>query len=271
MVRDTRYLLFALLLAVLTGCASTPMYQGSTLQNDAQFERGCENELVDLAGNVLSVPQKLMMWDRRVDNHCISYSTEAQLREYVSNNGITSKVRINQYAPIEEWKRLGQNQKIPMLARCTLGTVHTLAYTLFPGRLFGGDKYNPYTDTLSVYSDIAPLGMVEVAYEKDLRNRSNPGWYAFGQEFPIIGLVHETKATDDVIAYTVATQGAERQREAYQSLYPRYGYSIGGTVGEFVPQGDTAIKLVGGIIGHAVGRKQASQVQDAVYFEDLEQ
>lgn len=37
--------------------------------------------------------------------------------------------------------------------RYSIGMLSWLQYTLLPGRLFGGDHYNPYSNTISLYSD----------------------------------------------------------------------------------------------------------------------
>lgn len=229
--------------------------------SEVQYERGEPNDLVDIAGNVLSIPSKILLWDKRVDNHCVSMNTENAIRDYIDVNGLDStKVRFNQYDPMGEWKRLGKNKGIPPLLRYTVGTVQTLGYTLFPGRLFGGDMYNPYTDTLSVYSDIPALGMAEVAYAKDLRAREHRGWYAFGQEFPVLGMMHEGKATQDVVGY-LAVQGTPReQREGFKVLYPRYGAAWGSTVDGFLGDLSPTGMIAGSVIGHVAGRKEADQV-----------
>ena len=231
------------------GCASLSSCDYPPL-SECQVERGEPNDVVDIAGNVLSIPSKILFWDKRVDNHCVSHETENMVKQYVVENGLEStKVRFNQYDPIGEWKRLATNTGIPPLLRYTAGTIRTLGYTILPGRLFGGDNYNPYTDTLSMYSDIPEFGMAEVAYAKDLRTREHRGWYAFGQEFPLIGMYHEGLATKDVLSY-VASRDPRQEREAYEILMPRYGASWGSAIGGLIPDGNPVGTIAGGVIGH---------------------
>ena len=46
---------------------------------------------------------------------------------------------------------------MPVGSRLSLGALNWLGYTLFPGRVFGGDKYDPYTNTLQLHSDVPAL------------------------------------------------------------------------------------------------------------------
>lgn len=258
MLRLSALILVSLTL-MCTGCASQRNHHVPAFVEN-QFERGEPNELVDITGNVLSIPSKLLFWNRKVDNHTISVETEAELRSYVEANDLHStKVRLNQWAPIDEWRRLSRNKQIPGILRYTIGSIYNLGYTFVPGRLFGGDVYNPYTDTLNVYSDVPALGLAEVAYAKDIRARKHPGWYTFGQELPLVGMVHETIATNDVMDYVAATQDPELQKESSRVLYPRYGMALGGQIGELVPQADVALAVAGGVVGHVAGRINSNQ------------
>lgn len=261
-----------LLLAILTsaqlGCATAHHTAGRRLSVANQVERGRPNEFVDTVGNVFSIPSKLLLWNRKIDNHCVTEQTECEIRNYIAANGLdTTKVRLNQYDPVGEWNRLIDNKSMPALARYTLGTWHNIGYTLCPGRLFGGDKYNPYTDTLSVYSDIPAMSMAEIAYAKDLRSRQHPGWYAFGQELPILGMVHESIATDDVLSYLAVHDDTASQFDATRILYPRYGAVFGEQIGSFFPHGDAPFVLAGGVIGHFAGRKRADDIVQTSYTQ----
>ncbi len=248
---------------IFSGCA-TFGGGGYSPVAEPQFVRGEPHDLVDIAGNVLSIPSKVLLWDRRVDNHDISLGTESAIRDYVATNGLdNTKVRFNQYDPMDEWKRLVRNKSISPLARYTAGTIQTLGYTIFPGRLFGGDKYNPYTDTLSVYSDVPSLGMVEAAYAKNLRSRKHRGWYAIGQEFPILGMHHEGKATEDILNY-LAIQGEPfQQMEGYELLYPRLAGAWGESIGGFVNGGSIG-RVAGSLVGHLTGRHKSQELVDTM-------
>jgi len=228
-------------------------------------ERGADRPIIDGVGWVVGIPSKIVLWNRRVDNHHISPETEEQLKQYMAQNGLhDTKARLNQYAPREEWRRLVQNDHVAPGWRYTFGALDTLGYTLFPGRIFGGDRYNPYTNSVYVYSDVPSLAQLPAAYAKDVNNRQYPGTYVFTQGFWGFNIIHETVNTRDVLAYTQAQGTSEEMREAYDVLSPRYGLALGGTAGSFVNvnPANGGLQLVGLLGGHAVGRYRSSQIPD---------
>ena len=146
----------------------------------AQIEYGEPNIVVDSIGWFFGIPAKLLLWDRRAENHSISSNTVSAVQGYLNSNGMTDvKVRANQYAPIDEWKRLAKNRKVSPLWRFTAGAVTTAGYTIFPGRLFGHDNYNPFTNTVSLYSDIPVVAVHEGAYALDNHQHVYRGYIWF--------------------------------------------------------------------------------------------
>ena len=83
-----------------------------------------------------------------------------EIVNYLEHNGLGSVlVRSNQYAPFDELKRMFANDQIRPIWKSTFGTYNLLKYTLLPGRLLGGDWYNPYSNSLHVYSDVPTLAI----------------------------------------------------------------------------------------------------------------
>ncbi len=63
--------------------------------------------IVDGFGWLWGIPGKITLWDRRVENHSVSLATQQTMETYLSENGLDEiKVRINQYRPIDDWRRL---------------------------------------------------------------------------------------------------------------------------------------------------------------------
>ena len=259
-------ILCAVAMLTLAGCASTdssfathetPCVGGDCLpETFVQFERGQPNVVVDGVGWVFGIPNRLFLWNWGVDNHRISPGTEQQIRQYVAANDLGDvKVRLNQYDPGGEWQRLARNKRVGAGWRYTLGALTTLGYTVFPGRLFGpADYYNPYTNTVNVYSDVPALGMQEAAYAKDVIGRDLPGTYAFAQLIPGVNLVHETITAEDVLDYAELAGNQELRTETVHVLYPRYGGSVGGAIGAYIPPAGAVLQLGGLLVGHVSGR-----------------
>jgi hypothetical protein len=262
------------LLAIASGCSTTKPYQYGRYEayntsprlaarNIEPIERGEERPVLDAVGWVIGIPSKIILWDSRVDNHKISYRTEAAIAEYLAANELHDvKVRLNQYSPGDEWKRLVANDAVGPGWRYTIGTLSVLGYTLLPGRLLGGDNYNPFTNTINIYSDVPAIGLHEGGHAKDFAQRKWKGTYAAGYVLlPVFPLYPEAIATRDAIAYLQEHGSPEEEREGYLILYPAFGTYVGGAVGEFV--GPPLYAYAGGIlVGHAAGRLRANQVHD---------
>src|SRR6056297_1834608 len=236
-------LLIACLL--LTGCHTVGSHGSADRslsyrdpQTGIQVERGQPHAGLDGLGWVAGTPTKLALWDRRADNHDVSPETERAVLEYMVRNGLDdSLLRINQYDPWGEWKRLTTNDKIGPGWRYTVGIYNGLKYTLLPGRVLGGDWYNPFTDSVHIYSDIPPLAISRAAYAKDVRKQSLPGTYAASQEIPIVNMIHETRALNEALAYSKQYGTAAEQAESNRVLSPDYGSSWGGQLASFIPFG----------------------------------
>lgn len=234
------------------------------------IEVGRDAPVIDGIGWAFGIPRKLLLWDRRADNHDISPQTVDEIACYVDSRGLHDmKVRVNQYDPGGEWQRLVQNKRVGAGWRYTIGTLTTLRYTLFPGRLFGRDHYNPYTDTLSVFSDAPALALAEAAYANDVHQRDFPGTYATVQALPLVAMWHETLATGEVLHYVSVNGSADDQRKVRRLMYARYGMELGGVVSAALPDGSSLYPVVGAIGGHAVASGESQREQRQALRRDL--
>lgn len=262
MLRPKTAILCGLFFAsTLTGCVHSQKYIDPGI---ADIEHGTPNPVVDGVGWVVGIPGKILLWDRRVDNHSISPQTERAIVEYINKNDLgDTKVRLNQYDPLGEWRRLSKNKEVGAGWRYTLGALTTAGYTILPGRVFGGDNYNPFTNTINLYSDHPAIALHEGGHAKDIRSRRLPGTYSAAYALPFVALYHEAKATGDVLNYLEVEDRPEELREAYKILYPAYGTHVAGQFNNFIPPPlDFAVTAACVIPGHVVGRIQAARVED---------
>ena len=224
---------------------------------EPQIERGKPRTVIDGFGWVWGIPSKLMLWNRNIENHRISPETETLLAEYLETNGLSDvKVRLNQYRPWDDWRRLTRNTSVAWPWRYTFGAVATLGETVVPGRLFGGDHYNPYTGTIHLYGDVPAIAFHEAAHAKDFSNRKYPGTYAAVYILPAVPLWHERIASNDVLSYVLYRDDKRLQRQAYHILYPAYGTGMNEATGYAFPRYANPIYLGGILVGHAMGRWQ---------------
>lgn len=271
---SVRFLIgFASLLGCFTsaGCVTAPYrygahtryYESEQLANitGAQIERGEPRKFIDGIGWVIGIPDKVLLWNRRIENHNISPETEQAIADYLVKNELTTvKVRLNQYAPIAEWKRLVANKSVGWGWRYTLGVGEWLGETVFPGRLIGGDHYNPFTNTLHIYSDVPAIAIHEGGHAKDFARRYYKGTYAAGYLLPFTPLWYEAVATNDAVSYLRAEGTTDDEQAADRVLYPAYGTYVGNSASTIVPGLGTPLYLGGVLVGHIAGRFQANRV-----------
>lgn len=259
-------------LLLLVGCVS-PQYEYGARNtssdyrlpiDEPQIERGHPNKFIDGVGWVIGIPTKIMLFNAKIENHNISTETEQELAEYLEKNDLDRvKVRLNQYDPGGEWNRLVNNKQVGAGWRYTAGTLSLLGYTLLPGRVFGGDHYNPFTNTINLYSDHPAVALHEAGHAKDFGQHEWKGTYGVAYSIPIYGLVHEARATNDALSYLEAEEKFDLQANAYKVLYPAYGSHVGGQIGNFVTGPASWAVMAGCVIpGHIAGRLKAEEVDE---------
>ena len=169
--------------ALAAGCATTPPpYTGQGPH--PQIERGARVPPVDFLGNVLSLPMKLLLWSWKFNLHSISPETEQELVQYLDARDLPSledaRFRLNEYRPGQDLGRLVKNRHVAWPYRLLIGLPVTLLVdVLLPGRLFPwGDYYNPYTNTVHLYSDHPAIALHEAGHVHDLAMRRLKGTYS---------------------------------------------------------------------------------------------
>ncbi len=256
----------------LLGCAVHPYRAGVDLKTDldvalqpgeAQVERGEPVLLVDSIGWLIGAPSKLLFLDRRIDNHDVSAETEQALTQYLALNGLDRvKVQINRYDPGADWSRLVRNESVGGLWRFTLGTAWVLYDTLVPGRLIGGDSYNPFTNTIRLYSDNPAIALREGAHAKAIAQTRWKGTATATAGLPLVPLFTESRALGDVFGY-VAEHRRDLEQEAYQTLYPSYAIGAPGALSlGMTPVDRYLLQAAFAIPGHILGQVRLAQIPD---------
>ena len=252
----------------LAGCAVATPYvpQGGP----AEITRGQPIAPVDFVGNVFGLLSKLILFNWKVDNHAISQETESSLVAYLNSpNSMTEGTHfsLNEYAPGRALSRLLHNRKVGWPYRLLLGLPTTLVFdVMLPGRLFagllGGDSYNPFTDTVSLYSDLPSIALHEAGHSHDTNMRRWKGSYAAFRLVPFVDLYQEYEASDEAFRYFIETGARDHEIEAYKILYPAYGTYMG----SYLPM--IGGNLMGALLGHMWGRTKAHERLE--YYETLD-
>lgn len=252
---------------ILSGCANLPysysvkdkMHPDVPLPvGEEQISRSEPNRFLDASDWMWpgSLFTKLILWNSRMDSHQFSGETETVVQNYLSGNHLEDvKVRINAYNVPGELKRTIRNRSVGAGWRYTFGMIAWLQYTIMPGRFFGGDHYNPYSNTINLYSDVPAVALHEAGHAKDFSRRKLKGTYAFAYMIPFFNLYPEAIATRDALGYLRTNEPLENQKEGYNTLYPAYGTYLGGNVGNWLAFPWSYAAMAAGVIpGHIAGR-----------------
>jgi hypothetical protein len=217
--------------------------------SEVQVERGRSVWILDAVGNVVSVPKKVLLWNKNVDSHSVSEDTEQEVQAFIKAHPEELKqvkVRMNQWAPVGEFKRLVQNKRVPWYLRVFPGIPTTL-WSSVTGRVLGGDHYNPYTDTVHLFSDDSAIALHELGHAKDFAEHPNPGLYAVGRVLPPVTLHQEHAASDTAVQHFKDKGDREGELRSYSTLYPAFGTYAGSYSG--LPYGN----YIGAGVGHLFG------------------
>jgi hypothetical protein len=229
------------------------------------IERGAPAPIIDgLNHYVLSLPTKLLYLNPRLQDHELPPEAEQFLRDYLVVNNLQDKVLIrhNQWAPVDEFRRLRANSDVAAIYRYTIGLYYLGYYTLLPPRLFGGsflslgDRFSPYTNSISIYtSDLAFLAH-EGGHAKDYQEVRYKGTWGAFLEIPVGALIYEYSASRDAVRFAHCMGRDDLERSFYRRLTPAYGSYIGGYASYLVPGGQLVV-AAGIVVGHVVGQVQA--------------
>lgn len=229
--------------------------------NDQPLEIGKPHKVLDTAGWVVGIPGKVLLWDRRIDNHHITEPTIEATTNYLQAKQMAHvKVRVNQYAPLQDWKRLRANKNVAWPYRYTLGVLALGGEAILPGRLFGGDHYNPFTQTVHLYSDVPAIALHELGHANDFSRRTYPGTYAAAYLFAPTW--HETIASREVFSYLYQQQDRNAIIEANRILYPAYGTYLGSGMGKVIPSAALPMYYGTVVAGHINGRMLSRDIDE---------
>lgn len=246
-----------LVASMTTGCAMTnpsPSRQLAAVRGP-QVETGQPNVVIDGVGWVIGIPKKVVLWNLKADNHDVSPETGQAVANYLNRNGMDStKVRLNQYNPADEWRRLRANDRVSPGWRYTFGAITWAGETILPGRIFGGDYYNPFTDTVNIYSDIPGIAIHEGAYAVDNHHRAYPGTYGALQYMAPFNLGHEWNAVERSMNYVATYGNGAEYAAARKTIHPLAGYRFGSGVGSIVSGAAPIGAIAGAVAGHVTGR-----------------
>ena len=209
------------------------------LKNDPELEekmheilvtRGGKHPIIDKIRGFFSIPHKLILWNRTVGSGELHEDAETAVKLALEDGGSgDTSISINEYNPKLIWKRTFQNDKTSFLTKVTLGTLVAITYTVVPGRLLymPSDHYNPYADTIVLYSNNLDIALHEAGHAIDFTEKSEkgigPGLYGLGRFLFPITLYQEAVATGKAFNFLGDHGTAGDVASSYAILFPAFG------------------------------------------------
>ena len=259
----------SLVLSVLilsSGCSTLrpDQYARYGYKGDPIVKEGRPILLVDWIGNLFGALSKLILWNWKVERHNIQPDTEAALNDYLTAHPEMGNlaVQLNRYAPQDAWHRLFHNSGVKWPYRYTFGILSVLILdTILVNRIFGGDRYDPFTHTVYLQSDLPSIALHELGHAKDFSGRRYRGSYALLRIVPLTDLYQEYKASQIAFDHLRRGKNIKGEIEAYKILYPAYGTYAG----SYLPLFGLG-SILGAIIGHIWGRSEARALERRAKF-----
>jgi len=202
-------------------------------KEDICIEVGSSNRVVDGIRNMLSLPNKLLLWNSKFNSGNVSQETIEAMREYLDANDLHDvHVSVNQYKPQLVWRRTFTNPKTSLLSKLTLGTLVCLIETFYIPKLSGslGDHYLVTSNTVHLFSDDPAIALHECGHAKDYHSKKNPTLYSLLGVLPyhigdVATLYKEGTATKHAIKYLHDKKADEKVKHAFKVLVPAFaGY-----------------------------------------------
>lgn len=248
-----------LILAMLItpGCSHS---QQSRVIDKPQIERGRRIPPLDLLASALGLPNKLLLWNWKFANHNVSSDTEEALKNFLTEYELTKvKVRINQFAPFSEVKRIITNKEVGVIYR-----IIAIPFSFFSaatGRLLAGlltsDYYDPFSNTIHIFSDDVAIALHEAGHAKDFEKQRWKGSYAMVRMLPGVNLAQELVATHEAFDYLEAHGSDQDRIRAPAVLYPAFSTYVGSYL-QAVPLGS-----IGALLGgHLFGRLRSRYIRE---------
>lgn len=245
--------------ACLSGCATTKQPVLSEKLRAPVIERGVPIPPLDLLAKLLALPEQLIFWDFRLKNRNVSDTTLEELRQFLMYYQLNDvKVRVNRTAPIDQYRRLFGNDDLFWLFKVFPGFFVT-TISLISERITAGDYYNPYTNTIHLFSDIPAVALHEGGHAKDTAGQDDGGLNSVLRIVPGMDIIQEDTATTTAINYFMQTKDYRNEIEAYRILYPAYGSYFGAYLNPVLPIRTGSVGAI--LAGHGLGRKKARERQ----------
>jgi hypothetical protein len=253
-------------------------FEPNTSEHPNPITTGGEHPRLDRMERVVQYPIKAFKkWFRdpkkpEDDPAVLQEQTLRIAQQYLTKNELQDVyIDIRQYDPKTQWARTKANPRISPFWKYTGGALNVATYSIFPGRVFHFDSYDPFSNTLSINSSNPNSSLYQAGLSKDYRSRYFQGTYAVLQKAPFVPIVQNANVTSDVLTYARVHDLWELEKELYPTAYANLASSIVSEGFLFVPRSiglpfytSPIASLAAGVVGGASGMVVAKQQEPYV-------
>jgi len=194
------------------------------------------------------------------------------VQQYLAKNELQDVyIDVRQYDPKNQWARIKANPRISPFWKYTGGALKVATYSVFPGRVFHFDSYDPFSNTLSINSSNPKSSLYQAGMSKDYRSKYFQGTYAVLQNAPYVPIVQNANVASDVLTYARIHDLWELEKELYPTAYAKLASSVVSDGFLFMPSSivlpfytsplaSMAAGAIGGASGYLVAKQQEPYV-----------
>jgi hypothetical protein len=282
--RSIRFAIVASFLVQVSGCVQSSYRYGVSNvdllpylpQGPNVVTLGGEHPRLDVIERTVAYPRKwIRKWVPWLPKEELKSSEEKcasaleSATEYLDDNNLSGVyIDVREYDPQEQWRRLRSNDRIAPIFKYTGGTLRHVRYCILPGRVFGFDSYNAYTNTLCIDSASEASAVFHAGYVKKLYAEKYPGIYMAANWLPIVPLWRDAVVSSDVLTYARSQQDWRLEKQLYPELYGRLAGDVVAQATSFVPAvafyTRPVITQTGKVTGRLAGRAVAQRQEQTM-------
>ena len=286
-ISTKRFLIWLIILSggLTSGCVRNhyqyglgKQFEPNTSELPNPLTIGGEHPRLDRMERVVQYPVKTFKkWFRdpkkpEVDPLVRQEQTLHVAQQYLVKNELQDVyIDVRQYDPKTQWARIKANPRISPFWKYTGGALKVATYSVFPGRVFHFNSYDPFSNTLSINSYNPKSSLYQAGMSKDYRSKYFQGTYAVLQNAPYVPIVQNANVASDVLTYARIHDLWELEKELYPTAYANLAASVVSDGFLFMPSSivlpfytSPLASMAAGAVGGASGRIVAKQKEPYV-------
>lgn len=190
------------------------------LSHHLTIDKGQNQKIIDLVREIINTPLRILYLNSKLNQGSLTDKNFSILSKYLKDNKIDNiHISINCYQPLSIWKSIFDNPNTSLVSKLTFGVLSGCIHTIGVNKWFGGDQYDPLSNTLFLSSDDPAIILRTTAEAKDYLARQNPSLYLLSNYlFPLPLKTYDYH--QEAIQYIKENGDNQMVENAFKSLIP---------------------------------------------------